>query len=188
MKNFWALLVVASVACCTRAQPRQAYAVGTYIGGGSWLLGPSDCTYDAPPSVAALVNGQRGQPFMAELKGEGTIVETCRDVKTVYDVVRATDGRIDGPATLDAGATSAPYAFVPLAGTRELRGVHQGNASPEWSLGKDCDGVAVFGVVLGAQDTGGRDITRTLVAARAGSCTITATILGVTATKTVRVR
>ena len=90
--------------------------------------------------------------------------------------------------TLDAGATSAPYAFVPLAGTRELRGVHQGNASPEWSLGKDCDGVAVFGVVLGAQDTGGRDITRKLVAARAGSCTITATILGVTATKTVRVR
>ena len=186
--RLWVLMIAASVASCARSQPRQAYAVGTYIGGGSWLLGPSGCTYDAPPSVAELVDDQRGQKFMAKLKGEGTIVETCGDVKTVYDVVRATAGRIDGPARLEAGATSAPYAFVPLAGAREVRGVHQGGASPEWSLGRNCDGVAAFGVVLGAQDTGGPDITRTLVAAKAGACTITATALGVSATSTVQIR
>ena len=68
-------------------------------------------------------------------------------------------------------------------------GVHQGGASPEWSLGRNCEGVAAaFGVVFGAQDTGGPNITRTLVAAKAGACTITATILGVTATRTVQVR
>jgi hypothetical protein len=162
--------------------------VGTYIGGGSWLLGPSDCTYDAPPSVARLSRDEHGEPFMAELKGEGEIAETCPNLKTVYDVVRATGGRIEGPASVDAGATSGPYSFVPLAGARELRGVHQGGESPVWSLGKDCTGVAAFGVVHGSQDTGGPDITRTLIAARAGACTISATILGITAARTIPVR
>ena len=186
--RLWTLLIVVAGACCTRPQVRPAYAVGTYVGGGSWLFGPSDCTYDAPPSVARLVKRDSGETFMAELTGEGEIAETCRNTKTVYDVVRATAGRIDGPANLQAGVTSGPYAFVPLAGGRELRGVEQGGASPAWSLGKDCEGVAVFGVVSGSQDTGGGDITRTLVAARAGACTVTATILGITAARTIQVR
>ena len=76
----------------------------------------------------------------------------------------------------------------PLAGGRELRGIHQGGEQPQWSLGPDCEGVASFGPVLGSQDTGGADITRTLAPTKPGTCTITATILGLSATKTVTIK
>ena len=189
MEKISLLLIVAGVACCAKRLPHEAYAVGTYIGGGSWLFGPSDCTYEAPPAVAHLSTDEHGRRFMAKLEGEGSVIETCRDVKTTYDVVKATGGRINGPTSLKTGSDpSARFSFVPLAGTRELRGVHQGGPSPEWSLGKDCEGLATFGAVLGAQDTGGADITRTLVATRAGACTITATVIGITASKTVQIR
>ena len=135
------LPIVAVVSCCAagcaKRLPREAYAVGTYIGGGSWLFGPSDCTYEAPPAVADLSTDERGRRFMAKLEGEGSVTETCRDVKTTYDVVKATAGRINGPAILKTGSDpSARFSFVPLAGTRELLGVHQGGPSPEWSLAR----------------------------------------------------
>ena len=190
MNKMSLLLIVAVFACSAKHLPREAYAVGTYIGGGSVLFGPKGCTYEAPPAVADLATDEHGRRFMAELKGEGTIIQTCRDVKTTYDVVKATAGRINGPASLKTGSEdpSARFSFVPLAGTRELLGIHQGGPSPEWSLGTDCAGVATFGVVMGAQDTGGPDITRTLVATRGGACTITATVLGVAASKTVQIK
>jgi hypothetical protein len=186
-----AILVVAiiAIAGCKSRPPRAAHAVGTYLGGGSTLTGPSSCTYDAAPAVAELATDASGKKFMAKLVGEGTITETCGDTKTIYDVVTATAARIDGPATWKVGATASDhFSFAPLAGARVLEGVHQGGPSPDWSLGKDCEGVATFGEVLGAQDTGGADITRSLIGTKAGSCTITAALLGVTATKTVQLR
>jgi hypothetical protein len=180
-----------AVAACSRGSvQRDAYAVGTYIGAGSALISTALCTYDAPPTVAELFTDAQGRKFMAKLIGEGTITETCPRTKTVYDVVKATGGRIDGPQSCSVGGTETcgPFQFVAMAGARELRGVHQGGESPTWSLGNDCRGVAVFGPVLGAQDTGGRSIIRSLVGRHAGSCTVTARILGVAATKTVEIR
>jgi hypothetical protein len=139
--------------------------------------------------VAELSTKDQGNKFLAKLVGAGTITETCGNQKTFYDVLAATAGRIEGPESWKIGATGDDgYQFIPLAGTRPLRGLHAGGESPEWSLGKDCAGVATFGVVLGAQDTGGRDITRKLVGTKAGRCTITATALGVSASKTVQIR
>ena len=140
--------------------------------------------------MAELSTDDEGNKFMAKLVGEGMITKTCGDSKTVYDVVTATSARIEGPDTWKVGTTdSADYhRFVPFAGARRLEGVTQGGSSPVWSLGADCAGVATFGPVLGAQDTGGADISRTLAATKAGSCTISAKLLGVTATKTVKVK
>ncbi len=184
------LLGAAVCACGSKAPGREAWAVGTYIGGGSFLTGPSSCTYDAPPAVAELSRNEKGNAFMAKLVGPGAITETCGSNKTVHDVLVATALRIDGPATVKVGASGTTdfFSVKPLAGTRELMGVHQGGEQPQWSLGADCDGVAAFGPVLGSQDTGGPDITRTLVPTKPGTCTISAGILGVTATKTVTIK
>ena len=77
---------------------------------------------------------------------------------------------------------------MPVAGDRELLGVTSEGTNVDRQLDKDCGGVATLGPVLGAQDTGGADITRTLVKAKAGKCTLHASALGVSATKTVELR
>ena len=184
------LLAIATASCAKSAsESRRAYAVGTYVGGRG-LLGPPPCTYDAPPSVAELSTDERGKPFMAKLVGEGVLNELCGEQKTPYDVVKATAARIDGPASCQVGASDGGnrYELTPLAGTRRLEGIGPGGAEPDWTLGKDCEAVATFGPVLGASDTGGRDVTRTLIALKAGSCTISAALLGVSAQKTISVR
>ena len=189
MKKLLVFLMLATACRSQHPLPREAYAIGTYIGGGSVLWGPSTCTYEAAPTVAELATDQQGNKFMAKLIGPGTITQTCGDTKRVYDVLQATSGRISGPEIWKVGAAATDSLnFVPMAGTRELEGVHQGGIGPDWSLGKDCDGIATFGAVLGAADTGGRDISRTLIGQKAGTCTVIATVLGVTARKTVQIR
>ena len=193
----------------TRAEAGEPWAVGTYIGAGSWLFGPGTCTYDAPPGVADLTRNPKGVAVMAKLVGEGTITESCNGRVTTHPVQKATALRIDGPTKVPLGAReTSSFSVVPLAGTTELRGVHQGGTSPEWSLRPDCVGVAEFeggaegtgrttrtdraqrgraefAPVLGASDTGGPSIVRTLVPRKAGTCTIEASILGVATSRAV---
>lgn len=159
------------------------------MGGGS-IFGPESCSYFAKPEVAELSADNRGNIFMATLVGEGTVTKTCGETKISYDVRTATAARIKGPGAWKIGAPTptARLEFIPLAGSRELLGVRSGSAGPDWSLGNDCAGVATFAPVLGAQDTGGADVSRSLVATKPGTCTISATMLGVTATKTVKVQ
>jgi hypothetical protein len=116
------------------------------------------------------------------------ITETCGDTKRTIDALKATRLEIAGADTLKVGATSDHYAVKVFAGDRPLRGVEQGNKAPDWQLDKDCDGIATFGPVLGAQDTGGADISRTLVTTKAGSCTLEASVLGIATTKTVAIK
>ena len=180
---------IAAAACGkTRAEGGDAWAVGTYIGAGSFLFGPGTCTYDAPPGVADLTKNDKGVAVMAKLVGEGTITESCNGRVTTHPVKKATAIRIDGPATVRLGARATPsFSVVPLAGTTELRGVHQGGTSPDWSLRTDCAGVAEFAPVLGASDTGGPSIQRTLVGQKAGTCTIEASIFGVATSRAVTI-
>ena len=91
------------------------------------MFGPSNCTFEAAPTVAKLATDQQGKKFRAELIGPGTITETCGDTKTVYDVLQATAGRIDRK---DGAAGSEYFVFVPMAGTREPKGVVHGGTSP----------------------------------------------------------
>lgn len=179
---------IAPIVACgkTRAEGGEPWAVGTYIGAGSWLFGPGTCTYDAPPGVADLTRNDKGVAVMAKLVGEGTITESCNGRVTTHPVKKATALRIDGPASVRLGARdTSSFSVVPLAGTAELRGVHQGGTSPEWSLRPDCAGVAEFAPVLGASDTGGSSIMRTLVGKKAGTCTIDASILDVATSRAV---
>jgi hypothetical protein len=166
----------------------EPLAVGTWVGGGSMLFGPSSCTYDAPPSVAELSTNTEGKAFMARLVGEGSITETCRHGLTHFRVRRATALRIDGPGTLRVGPNEGVndgFGVMPLAQSEALLGVRQGGEAPEWSLGEDCAGVAHFGPLLGSSDTGGPSIRRWLVGERPGSCTLRASVLGVSASRVV---
>lgn len=189
MHAAWAILLLLLVVGCRkeRADGGDSWAVGTYIGGGSVLFGPGTCTYDAPPDVAELSRDQQGVVFMAKLVGEGSISERCNGRVTAHPVRRATALRMDGPSVVRRGMVAGPFSVVPLAGATELRGVHQGGTSPTWSLAPDCAEVAEVAPVLGASDTGGPSIQRTLVALRAGTCTIEASVLGVSTRRAIKI-
>lgn len=183
-----ALLAIAATAGCKDKGEREAYAVGTHMGGGSVLTGSSSCTYEAPAEVAELARNEAGEAFMAKLVGPGTVTQICGSEKSIFDVVVPTALVITGPDEVKAGTTSeGAYAVVLLAGSRQLRGVRQGSPSPDWQLAPGCEGGAEFAPVLGSQDTGGRSIVRNLMAKKAGTCTITASLLGLRASKAVSI-
>lgn len=169
--------------------PEAAWAVGTTIGGGSVLVGPSPCTYQAPPEVAELIRDGAGAASMARLIGPGEVTEVCPSETRRYPVLKASALRLDGPSTLQVGQTRAEdrYEVTPLADGRPLLGVRPSGTSPEWSLGPDCAGVAEFGPVYGSRDTGGPEVTRTLVPVGAGTCSLSATLLGLTVSRRVAV-
>lgn len=165
---------------CSPSQP-PAYAVGTVLGGGSFLTGPSPCTYEGPTGVAEFWPDRRG----ARLVGEGVVKETCGNQVEMIEIVRPTGLFMEGPDTLKVGATSEnSFRVGARAGSRLL----SGKLNPEWSLAEDCRGVAEFGPVLGSQDTGGPATWRNLVTVKPGSCTVTARALGMSVSKTVQVR
>ncbi len=86
------------------------------------------------------------------------------------------------------GASSDSYRITVQAAGRELDGVRQGGEAPVWTLGPDCAGVAELAPVMGSQDTGGPDITRTLVPSKPGSCTLKASVLAVAAERTIQIK
>ena len=166
-----------------------ARAVGTSIGGGSTMFGPSDCTYAARPEVATFARDDQGRPFMAELTGPGIITETCGSTVNTYDVLVPTALRIDGPAVVERGAgIAADFGVTLLAGERTLLGLSSGGVRPTWSLGPDCSGVARFDDPLGSQDTGGPAITRIVLPEAPGNCTVRASVLGLATSRVIRVR
>jgi len=163
-----------------------AYTVGAFLGGGSFLFGSdsSGCTYRALPSVAEI--GASGT--MAKLVGEGTVFKACGETRTSIQVLQPTTARIDGPARVVVGGVQEDsYRAKVLARGRELEGAVQGAVQPEWTLGEDCKGVAVFKPVLGSQDTGGPSIVRELDAATPGKCTLKVSLLGVSAERTISI-
>ncbi len=176
------LLVVAALAGCGSSKDTSLsyltnHAVGTYVGGGS-MISADSCTYagaagmfeprvgSLPPAPTAPDKGPR---FVL---APGPITKECNGTKTTVEAVVATEARISGPAKVKAGTKSESYRADLLHDGKELGG----EASLDWRLGADCDGIAHFGDVLGAQDTGGADRQRALVTTAKGTCTVTVAV------------
>ena len=191
-----ALVIVVLAGCARPRHPGEPFAVGTSI------TSPRGCPYEADPAVAQVIGST------AVLVGEGTITERCAEGALVHDVRRATSAKIEGPESRRIGHSSpAPteLRFVAFSGSRALNmvdmppaldppgfssrrdveGVRLAGSFPGWSLGKDCDGVAELEPAYGDGDQMQRAVTFTLAAP--GACTITASMLGVTATTTITV-
>ena len=144
---------------------RDAVAVGTYVGGGDVIFGPDPCTYTAAPGVLGKSEYAPRGPLM--VIGAGTITATCPNNNHEIDAVVPTAARISGPTKVAAGG-AGDFDGTLVAGER----IASGKARIEWTLGRDCDGAAHFDAVLGAQDTGGPDRNRKLLATAKGACTV----------------
>jgi len=165
---------------CSKSPSREAYAVGTYIGGGSVIFGSSHCTYEGPSTVIGF-NGDGRE--IGELIGPGEVIEDCKGTKTTYDVLAPTGVRIAGPAHVPSGK-SRFYSAVAVAGSRTLTG---DGPRPAWTLGPDCNGIAQEIPDSSAQDTGGRSSNLELEGTAKGTCTLTTERFGYKATLTVKV-
>lgn len=174
--SFVGVLAVATLgACGSRAVEPERVAVGTYIGGGSFLLGPSTCEYAGDPGVFRTEGGKASGDFDGGprfIVGPGAIKQQCQSGYTAQSIAMVPTGVvITGPSTVKLGTQPDDYfRDVLVAGTTEL----EGEAYTDWQLGPDCAGVAEFAPVMGAQDTGGKDRIRSLVPKAKGTCTIIA--------------
>lgn len=152
----------------------QRHAVGTYIGGGS-IFGADNCTYTgSAPAVFEGADKPATEPANGPryVTGAGTITKDCNGTKTKYAATVPTGVTITGPATVKVGSTNNDHFRGALvANGKQL----EGEPYLDWTLGPDCAGIAEFGPVMGAQDTGGKDKTRTLVTKSKGTCTVLVT-------------
>ncbi len=166
MKPAWLLVVLG--ACGAKSSSPYDYAVGTYIGGGS-IMGADNCTYSAGPNVF-MPSGELGAPAKGPrfISGAGQIDVKCPNTEYEAEAIVPTGVKITGPNSLTVGAESQRFSATLVAGDRELNG----EPTLEWVLSIGCEGHAAFGEVLGAQDTGGRDRTRTLTTTSAGTCQV----------------
>lgn len=140
--------------------------MGTYIGGGSYLFGADDCQYSGAPGV--FVNSAVPESGPRFVRGAGKITIACPKVTRDVLAVLPTGAKIWGEPTMKAGEKQLLTANL-VAGGDDLFG----EARIEWSLGSDCTNVASFGPVMGAQDTGGKDRSRDLIATAKGTCQVT---------------
>ena len=164
------LLAVALAGCGSRASRGELHAVGTYIGGGSMLFGTDDCQYSGAPGVFAS-NSATPEPGPRFVRGAGEITIACPKVTRHVTAVEPTGAKIWGEPEMKIGEKQLLTANL-VSDSDDL----SGQARIEWTLGSDCASVASFGPVLGAQDTGGRDRSRDLIAAAKGSCHVTVTL------------
>jgi hypothetical protein len=159
------------VAACNSVDrsPLPAVAVGTYIGEGSIIMGPNHCTYEGSATVFAPDGGNAPGPRL--VTGAGTIIVHCQKHEGEAQALVPTGVKLDGPTSAMRGGTSESFEAHLVAGTQLLAG----KGTLEWSLGKDCNGVAAFSAVSGSQDSG-RERGRSLDASANGTCTVIATI------------
>lgn len=169
----WIGCLLFLVACGPSGPPSLGdYAVGTYFGGGSWLTGPSGCSYSGEPQVFAPSREGLPSTTLAPgprlIIGAGKIDAACPAGRSVARAVEPTGAAITGPKRVKLGAKSDLFMAGLVAGGRSL----DGRANIAWELGPDCAGVAAFGPVLGSSDTGGADRSRALEPAAKGKCTV----------------
>jgi hypothetical protein len=168
-----ALLCLALPDCDLPPEWRRAepVAVGTYLGGGSIMFGSDPCTY-AAVTHGVFDDGDAAKTGPRFIVAPGRIIGRCPKATLPYEAFVPTGVAISGPIVVKRGAESSAFFGNLTAGGREL----EGKAAIDWTLGKDCEGVATFAPVLGASDTGGPDRTRTLVPAGPGTCTVLLTM------------
>ncbi len=181
-----ALLLVA-VGCSSKsAKTSTAYAVGAYVGPNA--LSPStECTFDADPASAAQLNAGK---TVGTLVAPGKLKVTCLGDVTTYDILKPTMAKIHradaDKQDIKIGET-ATYKAEPFAGDRDL--TSRGHFAVTWKPGPDCANTATTEVDMPA---GGDSLHGTyalgLIGKAAGTCTLTAEIVGMTATQTVTIR
>lgn len=169
-------MVLVASACGTAANQGGEYAVGTYIGGGSYLF-VDHCRYVAGPAVFAPsasndVPSTTPAPGPRFITAPGKIKVLCPAVTLEAEAFEPTGVAIVGPETVRVGTQSERITANFVAGSHKLRDGGQ----ISWELGKDCAGVARLGPIRGAQDTGGEDRGRTLIAIAKGTCTLLVTM------------
>jgi len=164
------VVAFALLAGCSSKGGENLHAVGTYIGGGSHLTGSDDCTYSGEPGV--FVESGKPEKGPRFVRGPGKITVKCKDTTSTWRAAEPTGVKLWGPSKVKVGAESELFTANLVAGKETLFG----EANIEWQLGHDCANVAEFGPVLGAQDTGGRDRSRKLVAKAKGTCTVIVTL------------
>ncbi|MBA3458532.1 MAG: hypothetical protein H0T46_01115 [Deltaproteobacteria bacterium] len=169
MTKFAALAVLLVGCGSSHASRGEVHAVGTYIGGGSYLFGSDDCQYSGAPGV--FVNSAVPENGPRFIRGSGRITIACPKVTREVVAVVPTGAKIWGEKTMKVGEKQLLTASL-VAGDDDLFG----EARIEWNLGTDCTNVASFGPVMGAQDTGGQDRSRDVIAAAKGACHVTVTL------------
>jgi hypothetical protein len=176
-------VVVAGVACRSKAPERRAYAVGSEIGGGS-VFGPGPkCTYEVTPqSSGDLYESKEG----GKLIGPGTMRMKCESgYEEEFDIVPADKLAIGGDDKLEVGKAGALRVTM-FGGGRELK--TDGHWVPDWKVPADCDRVMKTDVdsFVGADSLHG-SYRLEMTAVAKGSCTVTASVLGQTSTRTVTI-
>jgi hypothetical protein len=188
MRAAWTILLL--VACeSSKAQSLGGYAVGTYIGRGPLILGVvgyKDCTYTGGPTV--FQPGVGAAPGPRFITAPGKIEVTCEVYKQTgalsgpileeqtvtfeAQAYVATGATISGPATANVGTPSQLFIGYLAAAGRELKG----DTTIDWSLGKDCDGVAAYAPAFDSQELYGPDRARVLQSTAKGECTVILTM------------
>lgn len=171
---------VTVAACGSGSKPREAYAVGAYVGVGS-VFGPgAKCTYDVKPPTAAELDPDN---TVGKLVAPGEMTMKCESGTTLtYDIVAPTSARITGDGAAVKVGAKADFAAYPYAGNRELK--TDGHFTVDWSFGPDCGSSATTEVDLPAGGDSLKGSYHLNVVGKArGSCTLTAAVLGQTATK-----
>lgn len=178
------VLLVVAVGCGKKA-PREAYAVGAYVGPNA--LASSDCTYDVDPPSAAKLDADRK---VGTLVAPGKLKITCKAGVTEYDILAATTAqihRVDADTDDVKVGAKGIYRATPLSGNRELTsGDH---LAVTWTPGPDCATTATTEVDLPAGGDSLRgSYTIEVTGKSAGTCTLSAEVLGVKATQKVTVK
>jgi hypothetical protein len=177
------LLLGATAVGCGKKSERDAYAVGGFVGTGS-IFGTTRCTYTTTPATG--VADLDADKTVGQLIGEGVVVEKCPKVTLTFDVRKPTGAIITGASTIKIGAPHELYRAVPVDGKRELHS--SGHFQASWKLGDDCAASATTEGDDSAQDTGGSTYTMFVTGKAAGTCTLTSTVLGLTATRTITIK
>jgi hypothetical protein len=180
-----AVVLLLAAACSKSSKSAGAYAVGAYVGPSS-LSPSSDCKLEVdPPSAAKLGDTKTTGTLVAP----GKLKVTCGDNVTNWDIVAPTTAKIhrtDGDKDVKVGE-KATFQARPFGGDREL--TTDGNFTVAWTPGPDCASTATTEVDMPA---GGDSLHGTysleLVGKAAGTCTLTAEVVGVKATEAVKIQ
>lgn len=179
------LVAVVAVGCGRKA-PRDAYAVGAYVGPNS-LAPSSDCTYDMDPASAAKLDAEKK---VGMLVAPGKLKVTCKGGVTEWDVLAPTAAkihRIDGDTPAVKAGEKGMFRATPFAGDREL--TTDGDFTVTWTPGADCATTATTEVDMpaGADSLKG-SYTIEVTGKATGTCTLNAAVLGVKATQAVKIQ
>jgi len=179
------LILLLAGGCSKSTETFGAYAVGAYVGASS-LSPSSDCKYDVDPASAAKLDDTKSR---GTLVAPGRLKVTCGSNVTSYDILAPTRAKIrrsDGDKQDVKVGEKAMFRAEPFAGDREL--ASDGYLPVTWTPGPDCASTATteIDVPVGGDSLHGT-YSLELVGKAAGTCTLTAEVVGMKTTETLKI-